>query len=116
MYSLRTGTYSTHKLVFQLSSERIIPVDHKSIAWFLPAHNEAENLPTVIPAVHCFLASLSCPFTIIIVNDGSTDNTAEVSEELAKRYFPNVKAVHHVMNLNYGGVVIAPPNQNVPNE
>jgi glycosyltransferase involved in cell wall biosynthesis len=79
-------------------------VEPKSIAWFLPAFNEAENLPIVIPDIYGYLSSLAKTFTITIVNDGSKDNTSLVAEKLAREY-PQVFVVHHKINQGYGAAV-----------
>src|SRR5690606_20556417 len=41
---------------------------------------------------------------ILIVNDGSADNTAAVADELARTY-PEVRAIHHPANRGYGGAL-----------
>jgi glycosyltransferase involved in cell wall biosynthesis len=41
---------------------------------------------------------------IVIVNDGSTDRTAELADELA-RVLPTVRAVHHAVNQGWGQAV-----------
>ncbi len=78
--------------------------DDRSIAWFLPAHNEAKNLPLMADEVVSYFTSLGCDFSLIIVNDGSSDGTAEVSEALADQY-SEVSVVHHESNYGYGAAL-----------
>jgi putative flippase GtrA len=75
----------------------------EGIAFFLPAFNEAANLRLLLPRIVDYFRVLACPFTIIIVNDGSTrDDTYELTEQLVQAYPICVRAVHHDQNLGYG--------------
>jgi glycosyltransferase involved in cell wall biosynthesis len=46
--------------------------------------------------------TFSCDYEILIVDDGSTDGTARIADDLAKRH-PRVRAVHNEHNLGLGG-------------
>ncbi|MHC4713714.1 MAG: glycosyltransferase family 2 protein [Planctomycetota bacterium] len=63
----------------------------------IPAYNEAENLPVLTAEIEEVLGRLGAAFEIIIVNDGSTDATAEVLEDLA-RARPSVRPLHFERN------------------
>jgi len=54
------------------------------ISCVVPAYNEAANLPAVIPEISQQLRALTDSFEIIVVNDGSRDNTLAVANELTK--------------------------------
>jgi glycosyltransferase involved in cell wall biosynthesis len=69
---------------------------------FIPAYNEEENLRLVVKKCLDFLKTLRKSFEIIIINDGSTDKTGFVADELAKADH-SIKAVHHPFNIGYGG-------------
>jgi len=76
------------------------------VAFFLPAFNEAANLRKIVPGIVGYFLRLACPFTIIIVNDGSTeDDTFETAEQLARDYPGYVHAVHHSRNKGYGAAL-----------
>jgi putative flippase GtrA len=76
------------------------------VAFFLPAYNEAANLRNIVPGIVDYFSQLACPFTIIIVDDGSTaDDTFEAAEQLARRYPGYVRAVHHGRNKGYGAAL-----------
>jgi len=78
----------------------------EGITFFLPAYNEVENLATTVQGIFNFFAVTGCRFTIVIVDDGSTDGTAELADELQERYGPRfVIAVHHNPNRGYGGAL-----------
>jgi putative flippase GtrA len=76
------------------------------VAFFLPAFNEAANLRNIVPGIVDYFRRLDCPFTVIIVDDGSTeDDTFEAAEQLAGRYPGEVRAVHHGKNKGYGAAL-----------
>src|ERR1700726_3339820 len=71
---------------------------------FFPAYNESGTIASmVIRAVHA-ASELTPDFEVIVVNDGSSDATAEIADELERTY-PNVRAVHHAKNRGYGGAL-----------
>ncbi len=74
------------------------------ISIVLPAHNEAENLPILVADTISCLNNLGWEYEIIIVNDGSTDNTRATIEELQKKY-SHIKEVDHPKNRGYGASV-----------
>jgi dolichol-phosphate mannosyltransferase len=57
----------------------------------IPAYNEAKNVPAVVQEISQALGQM--PYEIILVNDGSTDTTAAIAEELKLR-FPIVVLSH----------------------
>ena len=76
----------------------------KSISAFFPAHNESQNLPALIADVEDILAKNFLEYEIIIINDGSTDNSAAVLENLRQSY-PHLHVITHPTNLGYGTAV-----------
>lgn len=75
-----------------------------SLSVFFPAYNEEENLPALIEQTMVHLPQFAENFEIIIVNDGSGDNTKTVAEDLAAKYH-QVKVVSHHTNLGYGAAL-----------
>jgi glycosyltransferase involved in cell wall biosynthesis len=71
---------------------------------FYPAHNEAENLPSLIENASHFVAKQSFPVEVIVVDDGSKDNSKEVLEGLCERY-KFLRFVRHEVNRGYGGAL-----------
>src|SRR3954447_10091375 len=52
----------------------------------IPAYNEQENIPTLLERVSAALAQAGRPFEVIIVDDGSTDDTPRLLAEAMTRY------------------------------
>jgi len=75
---------------------RICPIVHSAV---IPAHNEAHNLPALVAEVDAVLAGMGEPYEIVVVNDGSTDDTSEVLRRLAGSY-PALRPVD--LDGNYG--------------
>ena len=93
----------------QLVSDRGIdlqPVSDKprrqsSISAFFPCHNEAENVEQVISNALEHLPAVADEFEIIVVDDGSTDDTAALAKGAAEND-SRVRVVSHPTNLGYG--------------
>lgn len=75
-----------------------------SISVFFPCYNEASNVGPMVKKTIPVLTSLTPDFEIILVNDGSSDGTAEIIDTLAEKN-PCVKAVHHRQNSGYGAAL-----------
>ena len=64
----------------------------------IPAYNEAENLPKTIGVIYDELVKESIEHEILVSNDNSEDNTAEVIEELEKKnYAPGSDEVRNIL-------------------
>jgi glycosyltransferase involved in cell wall biosynthesis len=68
-----------------------------NISVVLPAHNEAKNLPILIPQIYETFEKHKISGEVILVNDGSMDKTAAIAENLAKKY-KTLKVYHHLRN------------------
>lgn len=76
-----------------------------SLSIFFPAYNEEENIvATVSKAIKVAEKLKLNAYEVIIIDDGSTDKTPEMSDRLAKKY-KNVRVVHHSPNQGYGGAL-----------
>lgn len=76
-----------------------------SVSFFCPAYYDEKNLPDLIPNVVSFLKRNSDKFEVLIINDGSPDNTGSVAESLAIEY-PEVSVVHHDKNMGYTATLV----------
>jgi glycosyltransferase involved in cell wall biosynthesis len=76
-----------------------------SLSVFFPAYNDAPSLPGLIAKTFATLAAYVRDYEVIVINDGSADNTAEVLEELRRQYAPYMRIVTHERNRGYGGAL-----------
>ena len=67
----------------------------------MPAWNEEENLAANVPLLMHKLDELGVDYELLIVDDGSQDETPHLVDELAAR-MPRVRAVHHAQNQGIG--------------
>ena len=74
------------------------------LSLFLPAYNEEENLPTLIKDCDQFLKANLKQYEIIVVDDGSSDNTRSLVGEIQKKY-PHLSLVSHSGNQGYGQAI-----------
>ena len=71
---------------------------------FFPAYNDSGTIASLVITAIRTARRLTPDFEVIVVNDGSADNTAEIAEELARTY-PEVRTIHHERNRGYGGAL-----------
>ena len=76
-----------------------------SLSVFFPAYNDAPSLPTLIARTFAVLEQNVPDFEVIVVNDGSQDNTAEVLQQLQQLHGPRLRVIHHDKNRGYGGAL-----------
>jgi glycosyltransferase involved in cell wall biosynthesis len=72
---------------------------------FFPAFNDAPSIPALVRNAHGLLAPLTSEFEIIVVNDGSSDQTAQVLQSLRQELGPRLRIVTHPVNLGYGAAL-----------
>jgi len=73
------------------------------ISIVIPAYNECESLPNLIPQINDVLCKTGKAFEIIIINDGSIDDTDRTCREIILKY-PCVKMIEMLTN---GGKALA---------
>ena len=86
------------------SAKVVLGAKLSSLSIFFPCFNEEKNVPIMINQALKILPELAKKFEIIVINDGSTDQTRLVTERLAKQY-SQVKLVNHQQNQGYGATV-----------
>lgn len=79
---------------------------HRSVSAVLPAHNEEAAIASTLQSVLCTLASWLADFEIIVVNDGSSDRTGAILDEIAAAQ-PRVRIIHHPTNQGYGAALVS---------
>jgi len=75
-----------------------------AISVFFPCYNEQQNVGRTVENARDVLEKIGADFEIIIVDDGSSDETGHIADELAGRD-SRVKVVHHRRNLGYGAAL-----------
>jgi glycosyltransferase involved in cell wall biosynthesis len=76
------------------------------ISVFLLAHNEENSIERVVQGFKCELPKLTDDYEIIVVNDGSSDQTGPIAERMAAAD-SHIRVVHHAFNQGYGAAVIS---------
>lgn len=64
----------------------------------VPCFNEEDNIPDIVHKILGLLREATIRGEIILVNDGSTDNTRSVIETISKQH-KNILGIHHEQNL-----------------
>ena len=77
----------------------------QSISVFFPAYNDAPSLPALIAKTFAVLEDHFRDFEVIVVNDGSQDNTGLVLERLREQFGPQLRIITHPENRGYGGAL-----------
>src|SRR6187200_3729134 len=72
---------------------------------FFPAYNDAGTIASLVITSVKVAATLTDDYEVIVVNDGSQDDTAQILDELARIYPAHVRIVHHQKNRGYGGAL-----------
>ncbi len=76
----------------------------KGISAFFPAYNDGGTIASMVLSAVLVLESLTDDYEVIVVNDGSSDYTKDILDELERQYEP-VRVVHHEKNRGYGGAL-----------
>ncbi|MHB1132259.1 MAG: glycosyltransferase [Chloroflexota bacterium] len=76
--------------------------DFRKLSIIIPAYNERFTLAEIVDRVRAVPVPLERE--IVLVNDCSTDGTAQVADDLAARY-ADVRVIHHVRNQGKGAAL-----------
>lgn len=74
------------------------------ISVFFPAYNDAGSIAVLVSDALAVLPSLADSYEVLVVDDGSTDGTGALLDELARRE-PRLRVIHHGRNRGYGGAL-----------
>jgi glycosyltransferase involved in cell wall biosynthesis len=75
-----------------------------SITVFFPCFNDGESLRRMIPLAAETLGKITPDFEIVVVDDGSSDQTPSTLESL-KSQFASLRVARHARNLGYGAAL-----------
>lgn len=76
----------------------------RGLSVFFPAYNDSGTIASLVITALRSARQLTSDFEVIIVDDGSADQTSQIADELARTY-PEVKVVHHQKNRGYGAAL-----------
>jgi glycosyltransferase involved in cell wall biosynthesis len=80
------------------------PWQDLSVSVILPAYNEEYNITKTLDRARQVLRDLEIQYEIIVVNDGSTDKTADFIREMIS-FDPAIQVVEHSANRGYGAAL-----------
>jgi len=75
----------------------------KNISVIVPVYNEGEAVKEVINELQKQIKRVDIEYEIIVVDDGSNDNTKEVLKSLNKE---NIRIITHPENMGYGEAIL----------
>jgi len=75
-----------------------------SISVFFPCYNEQDNVAATAGKAVEVLERLGLDYEVIIVDDGSTDDTGRIADSLAGQN-SRIRVIHHHRNLGYGAAL-----------
>lgn len=70
------------------------------LSYIVPAYNEEKCILDTLERLKLTLNTLEIPFEVLLVNDGSRDNTKEIAQSVA-----DVRVVNHPVNIGYGNAL-----------
>jgi glycosyltransferase involved in cell wall biosynthesis len=73
-----------------------------NLSFFFPVYNEAGNIEKMINNAKNILPQVAEKYEIIIVNDGSKDDSAKIADRLSWQSNGLIRVVHHPQNKGYG--------------
>ncbi len=76
----------------------------KDVSIVVPVYNEEKGISAVVTEISHKIKELALNAEIIIVNDGSTDNTASLLNKLVKEH-QNLRVLTHKGNRGYGAAL-----------
>ena len=97
--------YSGESQALHALYERPSTTSH-SLSVILPAYNEAQVIASSVTTVRKVLSAWAIDYEIIVVNDGSTDQTAAIIAALATRD-ASIRLVSHAVNQGYGAALVS---------
>ncbi len=80
------------------------PKIRESITVFFPVFNDQESIESLAEKALAVLPTLTDDYEVLLIDDGSTDASASVADDLA-RNLKHVRVIHHSGNQGYGAAL-----------
>lgn len=75
-----------------------------SISVFFPCYNDSHSIKKLVIDAYTTLKKIANKYEVIVIDDGSTDNSKKILEKLAVNY-KKLKTISHETNKGYGGAL-----------
>lgn len=75
--------------------------DEIELTVIAPMYNEADNIETTISMIKETLSDFDKPWELLLVDDGSDDNTLEIARRFEAK-MPNLRVIHYPINCGRG--------------
>jgi dolichyl-phosphate beta-glucosyltransferase len=80
---------TAHSVIYPMDSAwnviKVRPADH-DLTLIIPAYNEAQRLPWTLCYLSVFLDEWGVDYRVLVADDGSTDNTAALTDEFGPHF------------------------------
>ena len=83
-----------------------LPPRLSSVSAFFPCYNDANTIGGLVHLVEGALRQITDDYEIVVINDASTDESADVLRRLESE-IPCLRVVNHESNRGYGGALIS---------
>jgi len=77
-----------------------------SLTAFFPAYNDQHTIEGIVRTVAEEIRKVTSDFEVLVVDDGSKDETGTILDQLAVE-LPFLRVIHHERNLGYGAALIS---------
>lgn len=81
-----------------------MPPSEHSVSVFFPAYNDERTIAKMVTDALAVLPNLTGDYEVIVINDGSTDETGAVLNQLLKT-LPSLRVINHDGNKGYGAAL-----------
>ncbi|MBP6754589.1 MAG: glycosyltransferase family 2 protein [Bacteroidia bacterium] len=75
-----------------------------NISLFFPVYNDENTIERMVLKSIDVLKEVAEKYEIIIINDGSPDNSGSIADQMASTY-TNIVVIHHKQNKGYGAAI-----------
>jgi glycosyltransferase involved in cell wall biosynthesis len=76
-----------------------------SISIVIPAYNEEATIVSVVEEARDVLKIITEAYEVLVVDDGSTDQTGILADEIARADPEHVRVIHHETNKGFAGAI-----------
>ena len=74
------------------------------LTMFFPFWNEEKNIHEVVKRAIEIIPTVADTYEILLIDDGSSDDTLKLANELAQKY-PFIRVIAHRINRGYGAAL-----------